>query len=94
MAGACGLFRENVGPDPLKVDTYFGSVRSTDAAPNAGAHASVWDLEASLHRGVDLLAAHGLRRLPAATRRPRRAFAYIVAMNVVEQVWTRSSARG
>ena len=45
-------------------------------------------MERSLHRGVDLLAAHGLRRGPnGQLADPDEAFAYLVAENIVEKVW-------
>lgn len=85
---ACGTFRVPSEDDPLGVDTYFGSIRSTPEAPNKGRRASVWDLERSLKRGVDQLAAHGLRRLPGGVLAdPDEAFAYMVAQNVVDVVW-------
>jgi len=84
----CGNFRVPTEDDPLGVDTYFGSIRSTPEAPNKGRRASVWDLERSLKRGVDLLAAHGLRRLPGGELAdPDEAFAYMVAQNIVDVVW-------
>ncbi|MDC0749720.1 hypothetical protein [Polyangium mundeleinium] len=85
---SCGMFQQPQEDDPLGVDTYFGSIRSTPDAPNRGLRASVWDLERALHRGVDLLAAHGLQRLPGnKLADPDEAFAYLLAENVVEQVW-------
>jgi len=85
---ACGTFREPTEDDPLGVDTFFGSIRSTPDEPNKGRRASVWDLERSLRRGVDKLGAHGLRRLPGgALADPDEALAYMVAQNVVDVVW-------
>ena len=87
-SSVCGLFSVPQAPDPLNVDTYFGSIKSTPADPTKGLHASVWDLEASLHRGVDRLAAHGLHRLPGdELADPDEAFAYLVAENIVERAW-------
>ena len=87
-AGQCGSFTVPQAPDPLNIDTYFGSIKSTAADPTKGLRASVWDLEASLHRGVDLLAAHGLTRLPGdELADPDEAFAYLVAENIVEKAW-------
>jgi hypothetical protein len=84
----CGTFSVPHDNDPLNIDTYFGSIKSTPADPTRGLRASVWDLEASLHKGVDLLAAHGLRRLPGdVLADPDEAFAYLVAENIVEKVW-------
>jgi hypothetical protein len=74
--------------DPLGVDTFFGSIRSTPAEPNRGLRASVWDLERSLHRGVDQLADHGLIRLSGNVLADSdEAFAYLVGQNIVDQVW-------
>jgi hypothetical protein len=85
----CGTFRRDVAVDPLGVDAYFGSVRSTDAEPDRGRRASVWDLEAALHRGVDALAARGLQRGEGGELAdPDEAFAYLVAASIAEQVWT------
>ncbi|MDI1444909.1 hypothetical protein [Polyangium sp. 6x1] len=86
---ACGSFRAPAEDDPLGVDTYFGSIRSTPEAPNKGRRASVWDLERALKRGVDQLAAHGLVRLPGGELAdPDEAFAYMVAQNIVDVVWS------
>ncbi|MEO5728736.1 MAG: hypothetical protein ABI134_34835 [Byssovorax sp.] len=86
--GQCGTFSVPQADDPLAIDTYFGSIKSTPEDPTRGLRASVWDLEASLHKGVDLLAAHGLRRLPGdVLADPDEAFAYLVAENIVEKVW-------
>ena len=85
---ACGAFNPNPPPDPLGVDTYFASLRSTPEDPTKGLRSSVWDLERALHRGIDALAAHGLERLGGGTLAdPDEAFAYLVAENVVEKVW-------
>ncbi|HEU5077094.1 MAG TPA: hypothetical protein VFU02_23045 [Polyangiaceae bacterium] len=81
----CGSFEVPNTDDPLGVDAYFGSVR--------GRRASVWDLERSLRRGVELLA------LPVDTAGattagetdftdPDVAFAYLVGLNIVERVWS------
>ena len=87
-SGQCGAFSIPELDDPLAVDTYFGSIKSTPQAPSRGLRASVWDLEASLHKGVDRLAAHGLTRLPGdMLADPDEAFAYLVAENIVEKVW-------
>ena len=89
---ACGSFKEPDTDDPLAIDAYFGSIQSTPAAPGKGLRASVWDLERGLHRGVDLLAAHGLRRGTNGTLAdPDEAFAYLVAENLVEKVWNEAT---
>lgn len=85
---ACGKFREPFDDDPLGVDTYFGSIRSSPLEPQRGVRASVWDLERALHRGIDQLAKNGLRRLPGdVLADPDEGFAYLVAQNIVDQVW-------
>lgn len=87
-SGKCGKFSVPQSDDPLNIDAYFGSIKSSPTNPTKGLRASVWDLEASLHKGVDLLAAHGLRRLPGdELADPDEAFAYLVAENIVEKVW-------
>jgi len=86
---ACGRFRVPMEDDPLGVDTYFGSIRSTSVEPNRGLRVSVWDLERALHRGIDQLADHGLQRLSGdVLADPDEAFAYLVAQNIVDQVWS------
>lgn len=84
----CGKFQEPQIDDPLGIDAYFGSVRSTPEAPTRGARASVWDLERALRRGVDRLAAHGLSRAgDGSLEDADEALAYVVAENIVERVW-------
>jgi len=88
-AAKCGAFMVPTVDDPLAVDTYFGSVRSTELDPTHGRRASVWDLERSLHRGVDGLAEHGLSRSGTGElASPDEAFAYLVALTIGEKVWT------
>lgn len=85
---ACGRLKAPEGFDPLGVDAFFGSVRSTPDDPGRGLRASVWDLERALRRGVDRLSAHGLVRLPGGELADAdEALAYLVAMNIVDQVW-------
>jgi hypothetical protein len=84
----CGSFSIPTSNDPLNIDSFFGSIRSTPADPTKGLRASVWDLEHALHRGVDQLAEHGLTRLPGNQLADAdEAFAYLVAENIVEKVW-------
>jgi hypothetical protein len=84
----CGKFREPTEDDPLGIDTYFASIRSSPFEPTRGLRASVWDLERALHRGVDQLAKNGLTRLPEdVLADPDEGFAYLVAQNIVDQVW-------
>jgi hypothetical protein len=80
-AKSCGAFGHPTADPLLGVDTYFGKVR--------GEGASVWELEASLHRGVDAVATHGLRVEHDQTLDdPDEAFAYLVAENIVDKVWS------
>jgi hypothetical protein len=84
---SCGGFGRPTTDPLLHVDTYFGAVQ--------GDHASVWDLEASLHRGVDSLAAHGLVLGADGTIADAdAAFAYLVAENIVDKVWAEVMGRG
>lgn len=75
----CGRFKVPKDPDPLGHDGYFGLAR--------GATVSVYDLEASLHRGVDRLAQFGMQRLDDGTVDPDDALAWMTAQTIVEQVW-------
>jgi hypothetical protein len=87
-AQSCGRFKQPQSDDPLGIDAFFGSVRSTADAPGLGLRASIWDVERALHRGVDELAAHGLRRGPGGVLAdPDEALAYLVAESIVEKVW-------
>ena len=85
-ARRCGAFDVPSTDDPIGVDTYFGSVR--------GRRASVWDLERSLRRGVDVLALAADPAVPPPENAepwdfadPDVAFAYLVGLNIVERVW-------
>lgn len=86
-ASACGEFAIPTADDPLQIDTWFGSIRSTPESPSFGLRASIWDLERALHRGVELVVAEGL---PSAAEEvhPDKALASLVALNIVENVWT------
>ncbi len=75
----CGRFKVPKDPDPLGHDGYFGLAR--------GATVSVYDLEASLHRGVDRIVQFGLQRLDDGTVDPDDALAWLTAQTIVEQVW-------
>lgn len=79
----CGSFDKPTEDDPLGVDAYFGPLR--------GLRASVWELEAALKRGFDTLATEGLA--PGAAHDPDRAFASLVALNIVEKVWTEAAGK-
>jgi hypothetical protein len=84
---SCGAYAHPTSDPLLHVDTYFGSIR--------GENATVWDLEASLHRGVDRLAEHGLTVEKKGTiADPDEAFAYLVAENIVDQVWSEVMGSG
>jgi hypothetical protein len=77
----CGAFGQPVRDPLLDIDTYFGGLR--------GRAVSVWDLEASLHRGVDALARSGLVLGEGdSVESSDEAFAYLVAQNIAEEVWT------
>ncbi len=76
----CGAYDLTPAADPAGVDAKFGTITGTTV--------SVYDLEASLKRGVDSLAVNGLVRDPDGTiPDPDQAFAYLVAASVVEGVW-------
>jgi hypothetical protein len=84
---SCGAFARPTADPLLHIDTYFGSVH--------GDHATVWDLEAALQRGVDALAAHGLHVEPdGKITDPDEAFAYLVAENIVDKVWNEIMGSG
>ena len=82
---ACGRFEEPSTDDPLHIETWFGSLRSLPTDPSRGQRMSVWDLERSLRLGFQALASEGL---PNGQVAPDTAFATLVALNVVENVWT------
>ncbi len=66
--------------DPAGIDAKFGAI--------TGQRVTVYDLEASLKRGVDALASNGLRISPAGEiDDPDQAFAYLVGATVAEGVW-------
>jgi hypothetical protein len=79
-AAACGTFETPSSDDPLNIDTYFASLR--------GRRTSIWDLEAALQRGMGAIVNAGLGLDHAGhIADPEQAFAYLVALNIVERVW-------
>lgn len=88
MSGQCGTFNRTLPEaDPAAVQALFGGI--------TGDLVSVYDLEASLKRGVDSLAANGLQRDANGTiADPDQAFAYLVAASIVEGVWEETIGSG
>lgn len=80
-ARRCGSFNPIGMPaDPAGIDGRFGSL--------TGDRITVYDLEAALARGFDLLAQNGLEIVGAGDiEDPDTAFAYMVAAAIVERVW-------
>jgi hypothetical protein len=69
-----------VPPDIAKVDARFGNL--------SGDRTSPWGLSSSLQEGFRKLRVHGLSRGPGGQiPDPDEAFAYLVVLNIVEQVW-------
>jgi hypothetical protein len=76
----CGTFNPNVEDDPADVSAQLATVR--------GKRATVFELELVLKRGVDALARHGLVvDNDGEVKDPEAAFAYLVALNIVDRVW-------
>lgn len=77
----CGSFAAQVATDdPAAVDAHFASLR--------GQRVTVVQLEQSLKRGVDALAARGLVVDDNnVISNPDDAFAYLVAQKIVDNVW-------
>jgi hypothetical protein len=74
------LYPDGLPPDPAGIDGRFGAL--------TGDRLTVFDLERSLARGVAALADGGLVIGPdGSVADPDQAFAYLVAMSVVESVW-------
>jgi CBS domain-containing protein len=80
-ANACGdFYLDDLPPDATEVVAQFGSL--------AG-EVTVYDLDAVLKRGAEVLAADGLLMDAAGNvSDPDAAFAYLVSANIVEFVWT------
>ncbi|MSQ84907.1 MAG: hypothetical protein EXR77_18880 [Myxococcales bacterium] len=76
----CGRFKRPTEPDPLGHDGYFGLAR--------GATVSVYDLETSLHKGINHIVTQGLIRKEDDSVDPDDALAWLTAQSIVEQVWT------
>jgi hypothetical protein len=79
---ACGTFEKTVPDDTLTgVSAVFGKL--------SGAHVTVYDTEASLARGFQALREDGLVLAADGTIADAdTAFAYLVAMNIVDGVWS------
>ena len=75
----CGRFVQPVQDDPLGHDAWFGPAR--------GLKVSVFDVEHSLHTGMDRLAKQGLVRQADGSVDPDDALAWMTAQSIVEQVW-------
>lgn len=88
MSDQCGTFNRTLPEaDPAAVQALFGGI--------TGDLVTVYDLEASLKRGVDSLAANGLQRdANGVIADPDQAFAYLVAASIVEGVWEEAIGSG
>ena len=77
---ACGeLYPHELGADPAGIDTAFGSITGA---------ATVYDLDARLRRGIDVLAQDGLvMDAEGHIADPDAALAYLVGASFVEAVW-------
>jgi hypothetical protein len=77
----CGeLYPDALPEDPAQTDASFGSI--------AGLGRTVYDLDASLKRGVEVLAEKGLvMDAEGHIADPDAALAYLVAASFVESVW-------
>jgi len=79
---ACGRFfaSSNVIADPAGYEVWFGR--------KIGTRGSIWDIEASLHRGIDGLRADGsVADTVKLSHDPDRAFAYLAATRVASDTW-------
>ena len=72
---------QSVSNDPADYTTYFGS--------DLGKTASIWDVESLLRGGFDSLRSTGVLAVDPETGEvaPDEAFAYMVSMRIVNQVW-------
>lgn len=86
-ASRCGSFQPPTTDDPLGVVARFGTVAG-DNDPVRARRASVWALEAGLHRGVDRLRVQGLAIGADGALDPDDAFAYLVGARIVLGVWS------
>lgn len=82
----CGGFAVPSPSDPLDVDARFASVE--------GKWASIWGVEEALHRGFEELRKSGLVLGADGAIDPDVAFAYMVAANITEKVWTEVMGTG
>jgi hypothetical protein len=82
MTSECGTFNpDNVQPDLANIDAKFGKI--------TGKTATVYDTEAALAHGFQVLREDGL--IVGADNTiadPDAAFAYLVAVNIVDGVWS------
>lgn len=79
-SGGCGDFAPAPPPDPAGISVTFAGL--------TGDATTVFDLEAVLKRGVDVLATDGLVLAGDGTPDdPEAAFAYLLAMSISEMVW-------
>ncbi|MCS6899059.1 MAG: hypothetical protein RMJ98_18065 [Myxococcales bacterium] len=79
---ACGRFapKDQIPPDIAKVNALFGNLKGDKTSP--------WDLATSLQEGFRKLRLQGLSQKPDGTVEDTdEAFAYLVVLNIVEQVW-------
>jgi hypothetical protein len=75
-----GFYPDGLEADPAEIDGRFGAL--------AGDRLTVFDLEASLQRGFEALAADGLIVADDGTiADPDSAFAYLVSATIAESVW-------
>ncbi|MEZ4266731.1 MAG: hypothetical protein R3F39_10160 [Myxococcota bacterium] len=82
-SSTCGRFVKpaSIGADALGVSAYF--------IEEQGDKASVWELEDALAQGYHDLREDGLDRDPETLEVPgEEAFAYLVSINLANQVWT------
>lgn len=85
MSSNCGTFQPqgSIPNDPAGYDGFFIQDR--------GAKASVWQVEAALRSGFDKLRADGLQVAPGGAVDGEEGFAYLVAANIVDEVWTEAT---
>ena len=81
VGAGCPSFapRELVEPDPLDQQGYF--------IEDHGFDGSVWTLESYLHEGIDAVRGQGPDIGEDAVVPPTEAFAWMMALNIVDHVW-------
>lgn len=82
MDTSCGTFvqADKIVVDPADIDAYF--------IYQTGKKASIWNIENSLHNGVEKLRFDGLQVDPETMEIDgEEAFAYLVSARIVNQVW-------